>query len=101
MDSDSEFPLILGRDVSGVVVDCGAEVTHFVPGDEARAAQSTYHLIYYRALWGSDLHTQGHCMITRIGINVFFIRIVCISLDVSLIPDFPLFDHMHNLLCLG
>lgn len=38
MDNDSEFPLILGRDVSGVVVDCGAEVTHFVPGDEVRAA---------------------------------------------------------------
>ncbi|KAF0023638.1 hypothetical protein F2P81_024268 [Scophthalmus maximus] len=34
MHSDSEFPLILGRDVSGVVVDCGSEVTHFAPGDE-------------------------------------------------------------------
>lgn len=34
MDSDSEFPVILGRDVSGVVVDCGSEVTHFAPGDE-------------------------------------------------------------------
>lgn len=34
MDNDGEFPLILGRDVSGVVVDCGAEVTHFAPGDE-------------------------------------------------------------------
>lgn len=33
-DRDREFPLILGRDVSGVVVDCGSEVTHFVPGDE-------------------------------------------------------------------
>ncbi|XP_060907900.1 reticulon-4-interacting protein 1 homolog, mitochondrial-like [Labrus mixtus] len=38
MDSDSEFPLVLGRDVSGVVVDCGSEVTHFVPGDEVWAA---------------------------------------------------------------
>lgn len=38
MGSDSEFPLILGRDVSGVVVDCGPEVTHFVPGDEVWAA---------------------------------------------------------------
>ncbi|KAM8726379.1 reticulon-4-interacting protein 1 homolog, mitochondrial-like [Acanthopagrus schlegelii] len=38
MDNDSEFPLILGRDVSGVVVDCGSEVTHFVPGDEVWAA---------------------------------------------------------------
>uniref|UniRef100_A0A8C5ENR4 Reticulon-4-interacting protein 1 homolog, mitochondrial-like n=1 Tax=Gouania willdenowi TaxID=441366 RepID=A0A8C5ENR4_GOUWI len=34
MDSESEFPLILGRDVSGVVVDCGRDVTHFTPGDE-------------------------------------------------------------------
>ncbi|KAJ0061395.1 hypothetical protein NL108_018238, partial [Boleophthalmus pectinirostris] len=34
----SEFPLVLGRDVSGVVVDCGAEVTHFGPGDEVWAA---------------------------------------------------------------
>lgn len=41
MDSDSDFPLILGRDVSGVVVDCGAEVTHFVPGDEVGAALNT------------------------------------------------------------
>ncbi|XP_028252425.1 reticulon-4-interacting protein 1 homolog, mitochondrial-like [Parambassis ranga] len=38
MDSGSEFPLILGRDVSGVVVDCGSEVTHFNPGDEVWAA---------------------------------------------------------------
>ncbi|XP_060946967.1 reticulon-4-interacting protein 1 homolog, mitochondrial-like [Limanda limanda] len=38
MDGDSEFPVILGRDVSGVVVDCGAEVTHFAPGDEVWAA---------------------------------------------------------------
>lgn len=37
-DSDREFPLILGRDVSGVVVDCGSEVTHFVPGDEVGGA---------------------------------------------------------------
>lgn len=38
MDSESEFPLILGRDVSGVVVDCGSDVTHFAPGDEVWAA---------------------------------------------------------------
>ncbi|KAM9778591.1 reticulon-4-interacting protein 1 homolog, mitochondrial-like [Syngnathus typhle] len=37
MDNDSGFPLILGRDVSGVVVDCGSEVAHFVPGDEVWA----------------------------------------------------------------
>ncbi|XP_077408536.1 NAD(P)H oxidoreductase RTN4IP1, mitochondrial-like [Vanacampus margaritifer] len=38
MDDDCGFPMILGRDVSGVVVDCGAEVAHFVPGDEVWAA---------------------------------------------------------------
>ncbi|TNM94867.1 hypothetical protein fugu_017626 [Takifugu bimaculatus] len=38
VNSDREFPLILGRDVSGVVVDCGSEVTHFFPGDEVWAA---------------------------------------------------------------
>ncbi|KAI4801749.1 hypothetical protein KUCAC02_019624 [Chaenocephalus aceratus] len=37
-DYGSEFPLILGRDVSGVVVDCGSEVTHVAPGDEVWAA---------------------------------------------------------------
>lgn len=37
-DGESEFPLILGRDVSGLVVDCGSEVTHFNPGDEVWAA---------------------------------------------------------------
>ncbi|XP_008311304.1 reticulon-4-interacting protein 1 homolog, mitochondrial-like [Cynoglossus semilaevis] len=38
MNQDSEFPLILGRDLSGVVVDCGSEVSEFVPGDEVWAA---------------------------------------------------------------
>lgn len=36
--SGREFPLILGRDVSGVVVDCGSEVTHVFPGDEVGPA---------------------------------------------------------------
>ncbi|XP_033846728.1 reticulon-4-interacting protein 1 homolog, mitochondrial-like [Periophthalmus magnuspinnatus] len=38
LGGSSEFPLVLGRDVSGVVVDCGVEVTHFGPGDEVWAA---------------------------------------------------------------
>lgn len=38
MGDSNEFPLVLGRDVSGVVVDCGSEVTHFGPGDEVWAA---------------------------------------------------------------
>ncbi|XP_030637572.1 reticulon-4-interacting protein 1 homolog, mitochondrial-like [Chanos chanos] len=34
----SEFPVILGRDVSGVVVDCGSGVSLVNPGDEVWAA---------------------------------------------------------------
>ncbi|XP_072314523.1 reticulon-4-interacting protein 1 homolog, mitochondrial-like [Eucyclogobius newberryi] len=37
LGGSSEFPVVLGRDVSGVVADCGAEVTHFFPGDEVWA----------------------------------------------------------------
>lgn len=37
--SGAEFPLILGRDVSGVVLDCGSEVTHFAPGDEVQGTR--------------------------------------------------------------
>ncbi|XP_016083168.1 reticulon-4-interacting protein 1, mitochondrial isoform X2 [Ornithorhynchus anatinus] len=33
-----EFPLTLGRDVSGVVMECGLDVTYFKPGDEVWAA---------------------------------------------------------------
>lgn len=54
MDSDSEFPLILGRDVSGVVVDCGSEVTHFAPGDEVGAA----HLVVLEDVM---LQRSGRC----------------------------------------
>uniref|UniRef100_H3B721 NAD(P)H oxidoreductase RTN4IP1, mitochondrial n=2 Tax=Latimeria chalumnae TaxID=7897 RepID=H3B721_LATCH len=34
----SEFPLILGRDVSGVVMECGLDVSYFKPGEEVWAA---------------------------------------------------------------
>ncbi|XP_075410826.1 NAD(P)H oxidoreductase RTN4IP1, mitochondrial isoform X2 [Tenrec ecaudatus] len=33
-----EFPLTLGRDVSGVVMECGLDVKYFKPGDEVWAA---------------------------------------------------------------
>lgn len=33
-----EFPLTLGRDVSGVVMECGLDVKYFQPGDEVWAA---------------------------------------------------------------
>lgn len=32
--SGSEFPLTLGRDVSGVVMESGLNVSYFKPGDE-------------------------------------------------------------------
>ncbi|XP_072264814.1 reticulon-4-interacting protein 1, mitochondrial [Pyxicephalus adspersus] len=34
----SEFPLILGRDVSGIVMECGLAVQYFKPGDQVWAA---------------------------------------------------------------
>uniref|UniRef100_A0A4W6C019 Reticulon 4 interacting protein 1 n=1 Tax=Lates calcarifer TaxID=8187 RepID=A0A4W6C019_LATCA len=36
--SDSEFPLILGRDVSGVIMECGLDVKYFRERDEVWAA---------------------------------------------------------------
>uniref|UniRef100_A0A8C5PKR7 Reticulon 4 interacting protein 1 n=1 Tax=Leptobrachium leishanense TaxID=445787 RepID=A0A8C5PKR7_9ANUR len=40
--SASEFPLILGRDVSGVVLECGLSVKYFKPGDRVWAAISPW-----------------------------------------------------------
>ncbi|XP_034264989.1 reticulon-4-interacting protein 1, mitochondrial [Pantherophis guttatus] len=37
-EKGNEFPLILGRDVSGVVMECGPSVCYFKPGDEVWAA---------------------------------------------------------------
>ncbi|XP_068933220.1 reticulon-4-interacting protein 1, mitochondrial isoform X1 [Petaurus breviceps papuanus] len=37
-DLGQEFPLTLGRDVSGVVMECGLSVTYFKPGDQVWAA---------------------------------------------------------------
>ena len=42
INNNSEFPLILGRDLSGVVVDCGSGVTHFAPGDEVGVSIHTH-----------------------------------------------------------
>ncbi|XP_076026690.1 NAD(P)H oxidoreductase RTN4IP1, mitochondrial [Genypterus blacodes] len=36
--SGSEFPLILGRDLSGVIMECGLDVKYFKEGDEVWAA---------------------------------------------------------------
>lgn len=32
--SGSEFPLVLGRDVSGEIMECGLDVKYFKPGDQ-------------------------------------------------------------------
>lgn len=32
--SGSEFPLVLGRDVSGEIMECGLDVNYFKPGDQ-------------------------------------------------------------------
>ncbi|XP_039207037.1 reticulon-4-interacting protein 1, mitochondrial isoform X1 [Crotalus tigris] len=37
-EKGNEFPLVLGRDVSGVVMECGQNVSYFKPGDEVWAA---------------------------------------------------------------
>lgn len=41
--SNSEFPLILGRDVSGVIMECGLDVKYFRESDEVedQPAQAT------------------------------------------------------------
>ncbi|KTF73054.1 hypothetical protein cypCar_00044423 [Cyprinus carpio] len=36
--SGSEFPLVLGRDVSGEIMECGLDVNYFKPGDQVWAA---------------------------------------------------------------
>uniref|UniRef100_A0A8D0L5K1 Enoyl reductase (ER) domain-containing protein n=1 Tax=Sphenodon punctatus TaxID=8508 RepID=A0A8D0L5K1_SPHPU len=38
MSKGEEFPVILGRDVSGVIMECGLDVTYFKPGDDVWAA---------------------------------------------------------------
>lgn len=34
--SGSEFPLVLGRDVSGKIMECGLDVKYFKEGDEVK-----------------------------------------------------------------
>lgn len=36
MQSGSEFPLILGRDISGTIMECGLDVKYFREGDEVK-----------------------------------------------------------------
>lgn len=37
--SGSEFPLILGRDVSGVIMECGLDVKYFRERDEVKRSK--------------------------------------------------------------
>ncbi|XP_070589387.1 reticulon-4-interacting protein 1, mitochondrial [Erythrolamprus reginae] len=41
-EKGTEFPLTLGRDVSGVIMECGPSVRYFKPGDEVWAAISPW-----------------------------------------------------------
>lgn len=40
--TDAEFPLTLGRDVSGVIMECGLSVSYFKPGDEVIPPVSSF-----------------------------------------------------------
>lgn len=42
VDTQSEFPLILGRDFSGTVIDVGSGVRDVLPGDEVYGAQEIH-----------------------------------------------------------
>lgn len=52
--SNSEFPLILGRDVSGVIMECGMDVKYFRERDEV-----------------ADQHTHTHFLVCLFCINVY------------------------------
>lgn len=61
MQEGAEFPLVLGRDVSGVVLDCGSKVTHVQPGDEVWASIPPWQqgsLAEYVLLNGSDVSVK-------------------------------------------
>lgn len=43
--SGSEFPLILGRDVSGEIMECGLDVNYFKTGDQVPYSDITSSII--------------------------------------------------------
>lgn len=43
--SGSEFPLILGRDVSGEIMECGLDVNYFKPGDQVPYSVMSYNIV--------------------------------------------------------
>lgn len=52
--SGNEFPLILGRDVSGVIMECGLDVKYFRERDEVNKADGRDVCLYL-----SIIHTGG------------------------------------------
>lgn len=52
LQSGSEFPLILGREVSGTIMECGLDVKYFTEGDEVNLRNLfTSHLCLVLLLW--------------------------------------------------
>lgn len=51
MQHGREFPLILGREVSGTIMECGLDVKHFREGDEVKQIKTSAtfrsHLCYF------------------------------------------------------
>lgn len=44
--SGSEFPLVLGRDVSGVIMECGLAVQYFRERDEVNTVNHSVSLLH-------------------------------------------------------
>lgn len=44
--SGSEFPLVLGRDASGVIMECGLDVKHFRERDEVNDGEQQAGLLF-------------------------------------------------------
>ncbi|XP_053144934.1 reticulon-4-interacting protein 1, mitochondrial isoform X2 [Hemicordylus capensis] len=61
----SEFPLTLGRDVSGVVMECGLSVSYFKPGDEVWAAVAPWKqgtLSEFVVVSGNEISRKPRCL---------------------------------------
>lgn len=65
--NSSEFPLILGRDVSGVIMECGMDVKYFRERDEVE-----------------DQPTQAHTIVFIVTIVVAFASLDCVFFRISL-----------------
>lgn len=69
MQSNSEFPLILGRDVSGVIMECGMDVKYFRERDEVGTSRHTLSLVlpsslkWCRSVSGGDVRAVCACQV--------------------------------------